>query len=262
MERFRIASYNIHKGRGLDGRVRIERIGRVLAQVNADIFALQEVVSHDSPSIQDHQAGYLADLLGYFHAIGETRKHKGGVYGNVTLSRWNFEMVRHIDLSVPGREERGVLRTDVRIGAHLLHIFNLHLGTAHRERRTQAVRLIDEDLLRSIDISGPRLVLGDFNEWTHGLVTRTLSSEFRLTDLRRHIKRTRAYPAILPLLSLDHIYFDPRLQIQSAFFHRNRLSLIASDHLPLVAELTIAGQHRSRQVGSALAGPTGHAGLG
>lgn len=238
MDRFRIASYNIHKGRGLDGMVRIERIGRVLAEIDADIVALQEVVSHEGRSIQDHQAGYLADRLGYFYAIGETRKHRGGVYGNVTLSRASFEMVRHVDLSVPGHEERGVLRTDIRLGQNLVHVFNVHLGTAHRERRTQAVRLVDEDLLRSIDISGPRIVVGDFNEWTHGLVTRTLSAEFRLTDLRTHIRRTRAYPAILPLLNLDHMYFDPHLRIHTARFHRNRLSLIASDHLPLVADLT------------------------
>jgi endonuclease/exonuclease/phosphatase family metal-dependent hydrolase len=125
------------------------------------------------------------------------------------------------------------------VGSHLLHIFNVHLGTAHRERKTQAVRFIDEDLLKSIDISGPRIVLGDFNEWTHGLVTRTLSAEFHLTDLRTHMRRTRAYPAILPLLNLDHIYFDHNLKICNAQFHRTKLSLLASDHLPLIADLII-----------------------
>jgi endonuclease/exonuclease/phosphatase family metal-dependent hydrolase len=149
MKRFRIATYNIHKARGLDARVRVERIARVLAAIDADVIALQEVVSRDGPSIEDHQAGYLADRLGYRYAIGETRKHRGGVYGNVTLSRWDFEMVRHCDLSVTGREERGVLRTDIRIGQHvsgqdILHIFNVHLRTGHRERRTQALHLVDE----------------------------------------------------------------------------------------------------------------------
>lgn len=239
MTRFRIVTYNIHKGRGLDGRVRIERIARVLAAIDADIVALQEVVSHEGRTIQDHQASFLADYFGYSYAIGETRKHQGGVYGNVTLSRWNIDSIRHVDLSVPGHEERGVLRTDVRVGSHLLHIFNVHLGTAHRERKTQAVRFVDQDLLKSIDISGPRIVLGDFNEWTHGLVTRTLSAEFQLTDLRTHIRRTRAYPAILPLLNLDHIYFDHHLKICNAQFHRTRLSLLASDHLPLIADLII-----------------------
>lgn len=239
MHRFRIATYNIHKGRGLDGRVRIERIARVLEQINADIVALQEVVSHEGRSIEDHQASYLAERLGRFHIIGETRKHRGGVYGNVTLSRWKFESARHIDLSVPRREERGVLRTDIYARGRLLHIFNVHLGTAHRERRTQAVRLIDEDLLRAIDISGPRIVLGDFNEWTHGLVTRTLSSEFHLMDLGDYLPRTRAYPAVLPFLHLDHIYLDHHLGIENAFFYRTRLSMLASDHLPLVVDLSL-----------------------
>ena len=239
MKRFRIATYNIHKARGLDARVRVERIARVLAAIDADVIALQEVVSHDGPSIEDHQAQYLADRFNYRYAIGETRKHRGGVYGNVTLSRWDFETVRHRDLSVTGREERGVLRTDIRLGRNLLHVFNVHLGTGHLERRTQALRLVDENLLRAIDISGPRIVLGDFNEWTHGLVTRTLLAEFHLTDLRSHLPRTRSYPSLLPLLNLDHIYFDPRLQIDRALFFRTRLSLLASDHLPLVADFAI-----------------------
>jgi endonuclease/exonuclease/phosphatase family metal-dependent hydrolase len=239
MPKFRIVTYNIHKGRGLDGRVRIKRIGQVLATLTPDIVALQEVVSHEGRSIEDHQAIYLAERLRCSHVIGETRKHRGGVYGNVTLSRWTIQSARHVDLSVPHREARGVLRTDICIGGHIVHIFNVHLGTAHRERRSQAMRLIDEDLLRALDIAGPRIVLGDFNEWTHGLVTHTLSSEFHLTDLRDHIPRVRAYPSILPLLNLDHLYLDHQLRIENAFFNRNRLSLVASDHLPLVADLSI-----------------------
>ena len=239
MQRIRIATYNIHKGRGMDGRVRIERIARVLGAVQADVVALQEVVSHDGPSLEDHQASYLAERLGYFYAIGETRKHRGGVYGNVTLSRWDFAATRHIDLSVSGREERGVLRTDLRVGRHVLHVFNVHLGTGHRERRQQAGRLVDRDLLKALDITGPRIVLGDFNEWTRGLVTRTLTAEFHLTDLRVHLPRSRAYPHGLPLLHLDHIYYDHHFQVESARFLRGRTSLLASDHLPLVADLAL-----------------------
>jgi endonuclease/exonuclease/phosphatase family metal-dependent hydrolase len=239
MHKFRIATYNIHKGRGLDGLTRIERIARVLEKVDADVVALQEVVSHEGLSIEDHQASYLAERLGYCYAIGETRKHRGAIYGNVTLSRWGFELMRHVDLTMPGREERGVLRTDIRVNHRLIHIFNVHLGTALRERKLQATRLIDHDLLRAIDISGPRVVLGDFNEWVQGLVTTTLSAEFHTTDLRAHLSRTRMYPAILPLLHLDHIYFDHHLQIQKARFCRTRLSLMASDHLPLLADLAL-----------------------
>jgi endonuclease/exonuclease/phosphatase family metal-dependent hydrolase len=80
----------------------VERIARVLEAIDADIVALQEVVSHAGFAIEDHQAGYLAQQLGYFHIIGETRKHRGEVYGNVTLSRWGFGL----DLSVFGYDDR------------------------------------------------------------------------------------------------------------------------------------------------------------
>jgi endonuclease/exonuclease/phosphatase family metal-dependent hydrolase len=239
MHRFRIATYNIHKCRGVDGRVHPERVARVLEEINADIVSLQEVVSHEGAAIADHQADYLAGRLGLFGAMGETRKHRGGAYGNVTLSRWDFKLIRPIDITIGRREQRVALRTDIRMGGHILHMFNVHLGTAVRERRHQAIRLIDRDLLRAVDISGPRIVLGDFNEWVRGLVTKTLVAEFHLTDLHAHLTRARSYPALLPMLHLDHIYFDHHLKVEKAFYHRTRRSLIASDHLPLVADLVL-----------------------
>ena len=240
MRAFRIATYNIHKGRGMDGRVRIERILRVLREVEADIVTLQEVTNHQERRPEEHQARYLAEQLGYFYSVGETRKHREAAYGNVTLSHWKFEAVSHINLSVAGREPRGALRTDIRVGNEMLHIFNVHLGTAVRERRTQA-RLIDQHLLKALDVSGHRIVMGDFNDWNHGMVSKTLSSEFHLTDLAEHLPRTRGYPALLPLLHLDHIYLDHELKIEKARFHRNRLTLMASDHLPLVADVAFRG---------------------
>ena len=234
---FRIATYNIHKARGMDGRTRIQRILRVLRDVGADIIALQEVINHDGRTAEEHQACFLADQLGYHFTVGETRRHRDAAYGNVTLSRWKFERSHTINLSVAGREPRGALRTDIRLGGELVHIFNVHLGTALRERSAQA-RLIDEHLLKTLDISGHRVVMGDFNDWNHGLVTQTLAREFHLTDLAAHVPRTRAYPALLPLLHLDHIYLDHKLEIEGAYFHRDRRSLLASDHLPLVADIT------------------------
>jgi len=234
MDSFRIVTYNVHKARGMDGRVDIGRILAVLREIEPDIVALQEVVNHDDRSPEEHQACYLADQLGFHYTVGETRKHRAAAYGNVTLSRWGFDSIQKIDLSVAGHEPRGVLRTDVRIGNHRIHVFNVHLGTAARERKAQA-RLIDEHLLQAVDISGPRVVLGDFNDWTHGLATQTLTRVFHLTDLRAHLPHTRSYPALLPLLHLDHIYFDHHLRVETAFFHRNRKTLLASDHLPLVA---------------------------
>ena len=145
---------------------------------------------------------YLASCFGYFYAIGETRKHLGGVMA----TWWKIERARYVDLSVSGREERGALR--IRFGHHLLHVFNVHLGTGFRERREQAAYM-DRQILKAIDISGPRVVLGDFNEWTHGLVTRTLSTQFHATDLGGHLPPKRACPAGLPLLLSTDIYRVP-----------------------------------------------------
>ena len=103
MRRLRVATYNIHKARGLDGRTRVERIARVLAQVDADVIALQEVISRDGPSIEDHQASYLANEMGFFHAIGETRKHRGGVgVEDVDVVR-GARRGRKLKIRVPGR---------------------------------------------------------------------------------------------------------------------------------------------------------------
>jgi endonuclease/exonuclease/phosphatase family metal-dependent hydrolase len=233
-----VATYNIHKARGLDGRVRIDRILDVIREIDPDVIALQEVMNRRGGLPHEQQAKYLSDALGYHCKVAETRDHRLGVMSNATLSRWPIEASHRIDLSVAGRQPRGALRTDIRINADLLHVFNVHLGTAARERREQA-RLIDERLLKLIDISGQRIVLGDFNDWNHGLVTRTLSQAFHLTDLAPHLRRTRAYPGLVPLLHLDHIYLDHELNIEKARFHRNRRSLIASDHLPLVVDVSL-----------------------
>jgi len=55
-------------------------------------------------------------------------------------------------------------------------------------------------------------------------------------DIRRHLRRARTYPGWLPLCHLDHIYYDPALEIKNLRLHRSRAALIASDHLPLVAD--------------------------
>jgi endonuclease/exonuclease/phosphatase family metal-dependent hydrolase len=230
--KLRIATYNVHKCKGLDGRVSIPRIAEVIQCLNADIVALQEVFAG--------QAAKLADELSVHWAMGENRQLDGDAYGNAVLSRHALRSHCNIDVSVPGRENRGCLRTDVFVMNQALHVFNVHLGTAFFERRRQAKHLIDEAVLRSRTLTGPRIVLGDFNEWTRGHVSQTLSSEFQSTDVRVYLKRVRTYPGILPVMHLDHIYYDPELKVEHVALHRTRTSLIASDHLPLVADFRLA----------------------
>ncbi len=82
-------------------------------------------------------------------------------------------------------------------------------------------------------------MLGDFNEWTRGLATQTLSERLQSIDLRKHLRRRRTYPGVFPMLHLDHIYYEGEVDVVKMELPRTRLSLMASDHLPLVAELKV-----------------------
>lgn len=239
--RLRVATYNIHKCRGLDGRVRPERIAQVLEEVDADIVALQEVVGREGKSRKHDQARYFAEELGYHGELGENRLHRGSPYGNLLLSRLPVISTQNHDISTRGRERRGCLRADVKLEkGHLLHVFNLHLGTSFFERRKQARMLFHAGILNDQDLSGSRIILGDFNEWTRGLTSRLFSSHFQSPDVREHLGRTRTYPGVAPLMHLDHIYFDQSLKLEKFVLHRSRTALVASDHLPLVAEFTVS----------------------
>ena len=236
----RVATYNIHKCRGLDRRVRPARIVDVLREIDADIVALQEVLSLEGAAREKDQARFISEELEMTCAVGGTRIHKGAQYGNVVLSRLPLLETRNYDISVRGREQRGCLRADISAnGSGLLHVFNVHLGTAFIERRHQGRKLVNAAILNNEELIGARIMLGDFNEWTRGLTTRLLASHLTSADIRAHLQRSRTYPGVLPFLHLDHIYFDDSLDLEKISLHRSRSSLVASDHLPLVADFQI-----------------------
>jgi endonuclease/exonuclease/phosphatase family metal-dependent hydrolase len=224
----RVVTYNVHKCRGLDGRTMATRIAEVLGEVAADVIALQEVMGA--------QAAKISEAVAMPFVFGENRKHQGDAYGNIVLSSLPIEAFRNYDLSVTGREQRGCLRADLALsGSAVLHVFNVHLGTGHMERRRQGQKLLAEDLLADVALQHPRIVLGDFNEWTKGLVTRLLTSHMRSAEYR-----WRSYPGLLPVLHLDHIYHDESLTLQKLTLHRTRKALVASDHLPLIGDFSIS----------------------
>ncbi|MFN0119845.1 MAG: endonuclease/exonuclease/phosphatase family protein [Blastocatellia bacterium] len=238
-ERIRIATYNIHKCVGMDRRQDPARIAAVLRELDADIIALQEVLCVTGRRGHDDQAHFLAHELGFDFRIGHNRAMAGGLYGNVILSRFPMGPAENHDISVAGREERGCLRVDVEAGGgRTLRIYNVHLGTSFLERRAQARRLLDESILGDGNAPGPRVMLGDFNEWTRGLTTQLLRRHFQAGDIRPHLGAARSYPGVLPLLHLDHIYFDESLTLAGAALHRSRRALVASDHLPIRADFT------------------------
>jgi len=240
--RIRIATYNIHKCRGLDRQTSPSRIAKIIRLLDADIVALQEVLDVHRGKPEYDQARTLADELSdYRWTFGENRQLHGGAYGNMTLSRWPAEFSQNYDITWHRRERRGCLRTDFHLGADtVLHVFNVHLGTSFVERRHQARNLIGPDLLNTNDFAGPRVVVGDFNEWTRGLASRLMGAAFRVAEPRSFLRYRRTYPGIFPVLHLDHFYYDASLSLVRVHLHRSRTALVASDHLPLVADFKLA----------------------
>ncbi len=243
MIRFRIATYNLHKCRGIDGLIAPHRVIRVMRELDADILCLQEVINAPEGRRIFDQAGQIARALPeYTWAFGANRPLHGGTYGNMTLTRFPLRGWRNHDIAVgrPGREERGVLETAIEIGpGETLHLFNVHLGTGFMERRYQARLLVSPDILERPELDGPRVVVGDFNEWTRGLTTRLLRSSFRSFRPTYAGRYARTYPGLLPVLSLDHFYYEGPLQLEETRLWRTRHALWASDHLPLLADFVV-----------------------
>lgn len=237
MNRLRIATYNIHKCVGIDRRYSPERIAEVLREIDADVVAMQEVLCHSKSQERDHQAGYIAAELNMDYRFGENRKIKGGDYGNVILSRLPIESAENYDISIHKYEPRGCLRAEISVnGGQPLHFVNIHMGTSYFERRKQVHKLLAGHVLDDPNLVGRRIVAGDFNEWTSGLTTRLFKENFRSVDPKLDLGSSRSFPGILPILHLDHVYFDKDFRLVKAYLHKTRASLLASDHLPVVAE--------------------------
>jgi len=244
----RLVTYNVHKCRGWDRRVSPERIARVLAPLDADCIALQEVV--DGTSIgRSNQAEEIRQGLGngYRLVFGRTRDLRGADYGNATLTRLPVHKSENYNISWRRREPRGCLRTDLCLsGGRLLHVFNVHLGTSFFERRAQGGLLLTDRMLNHAGHTGPRVILGDFNEWTRGLTSKLMAEQFQKIHLQQYQPTRGSFPGPIPVLELDHIYYDAALELVHFEMVRSRLALLASDHLPLVVEFRVGKRQSQR----------------
>jgi endonuclease/exonuclease/phosphatase family metal-dependent hydrolase len=240
MTTLRIATYNIHKCVGIDRKYSPERIVDVIRELDADVVAMQEVLAHSKSNPRDHQAEFIAKELGMEFRMGENRKINGGEYGNVTLSRFPISSYCNHDITVSKYEPRGCLHSEISVnGGGSLHFINVHMGTSYFERRKQVHKMLAEHVIDHPELVGRRIVAGDFNEWINGVTTRLFRSNFNSVDPKIHLGRARTFPGILPILHLDHVYFDDAFRLMSARLHKSRKALVASDHLPIVAEFEV-----------------------
>ena len=233
MTPFRIATYNVHKCKGMDWRVSPARIAEVAECLRADILATQEILFS--------QAAEISKRLDLPFTFGSARQHAGEPYGNAVFSRFPAVSTESHDLTVRGREQRQCIRVSFQLpSGGAAHFFAVHLGTSFTERRRQARDLLSPGVLLSSETAKRRIIVGDFNEWSRGLTTQMLSHHFESADILMHLKRRRTYPGVLPFLHLDHVYYDPDFKLRDMHLYRTKLSLRASDHLPLVATFSEA----------------------
>ncbi len=231
----RVTTYNIHRCRGLDRRVRADRIARVVTSLGADITAMQEVIGASAESAG--HAAAIHEAVGGAAVLAPARTLNEHAFGNMVLSRLPILESRQFDITWRHREPRIVQRVLLDVHGVTIQVFNAHLGTSLPERRAQAT-LLAGILDRHHEPHVPTIVAGDFNEWLSGPVTALLRERFVPCDHPTG-RRRRSYPGVLPFLHLDHLYHSEHFRLQRVALVRTRETLVASDHLPLVADLVL-----------------------
>lgn len=229
MTELRVATYNVHRAVGGDGVCDLERIARVIAEIDADVIGLQEIDCHAEDNPSGDQLARLAELTGMHGVAGPLVKRREVTTGNGILSRFPVTARRWIDLSVEKREPRGALDVDLEAPFGPLRVINTHLGLKYGERHRQL-----ELLFAAVEADRPTVVLGDFNEWRWRAATLG-----RLSGVYGASPPLRSFPARRPLLALDRVYVHPREAMAGAQVVVTATSRRASDHLPVRAILKL-----------------------
>lgn len=239
--RLKVLTYNIHKGiGGIDRRYRLERIIEVIAHYDPDIALLQEVDDGVPRSRGDCQVDKLRDELQFKASAFQRNVHlRHGAYGNAVLSRFAIQEAEDVELTVRPKKRRRaqVVRIPLEVDCHqrTLVAVNLHLGLAGFERRIQLRRLLDKSAISRIHHDTPCVIGGDFNDvW--GRIGRRIMEPAGFSSATG-LQRT--FPARAPLRPLDHIYLRGACAAEHGYAGRIDLARRASDHLPLIAEITV-----------------------
>lgn len=231
----RLVTWNVHGFVGSDGRWNPQRAIDVLAGLDADMVALQEVDARPCPQSDSHPLDMLADALGTTAVAGPTLGMPGSDFGNAVLSRLPIVDVQRHDLSRPSVEPRGAVDIRVHHNGHIARFVALHLGLRRRERIAQAARLVAElqPLSRGAKVVA---VAGDLNAWW------PWAREVRI--LERAVGPSpapRTFPSRRPLLRLDRIFVAPRTAVRDWGVTCHSTVRAASDHLPVWVDLEFGG---------------------
>lgn len=239
--RFRVASYNIHKGiGGIDRRYRPERIIETLRHYDPDIVLLQEVDHRVPRSRRDRQVLLLSKELDMkYRSFQANVKLTKGHYGNAILSRFPLVETHNINLTIPlKKRRRGLLaHCQLKYNGHqrTLVIANVHLGLAGFERKLQLQKILKHKIVSHVHRDTPLIIGGDFNDVWESLGKKMMEP----AGFQPAGKAIRTFPAAFPTRALDNLFYRGDLKLDHAFAARSKIASQASDHLPLIADFEL-----------------------
>jgi endonuclease/exonuclease/phosphatase family metal-dependent hydrolase len=240
--RFRLLTYNIHKGiGGLDRRYDLARIVETVRHYQPDVALLQEVDDGAKRSQHHCQVDMLADAIELPHRAYQrnVRLRSIGHYGNAVLSRFPLIEPEDLDLTIKFKKRRCALisRFQAHIEGHTrtVAIANVHLGLAGFERQIQLRRLLTCERLQAMHQQTPLIIAGDFNDVWDNLGKRVMHpAGFELGS--GHV---RTFPAAAPLRRLDRVFYRGSITATGAFAGHIGVARRASDHLPLIVDFEL-----------------------
>jgi endonuclease/exonuclease/phosphatase family metal-dependent hydrolase len=242
---FKVMTYNIHSCIGIDGKIRPERIVSVIRSCGADVIALQEVDANRQRSRGHEQARRIADALAMSHHYYAVSDWNGEQYGLAIISRFPLEHVQSGHLTPVDHahrsEARGALWVKLTTPAGVVNVVNTHFGLRREERLRQTEILLSDGWLGQIPAAEPIILCGDLNAGPKSPVCRAFGR--RLVDVAcvatNHRPRA-TFISTMPVRRLDYIFASEHFTVNAVHSPRTPTVKLASDHLPVCAELKLA----------------------
>lgn len=243
----KLLTVNTHKGfNAFNRRFVLDDLRSAVREESADLVFMQEVQGKHSrfaalaewKDVPHYE--YLADSIWTEYAYGRNAVYEEGHHGNALLSKFPIVSHENHDVSIGHIEQRGLLHCVVRIpdASVQLHAICVHLGLMEAHRQEQLSRLcalIEE----RIPPEAPVLVAGDFNDWRSRAHRRLRDSAgLKEAFVELHGRSPRTFPARLPLLPLDRIYYRNVRVLNSRRLSARQWSRL-SDHVALCAEVAL-----------------------
>jgi endonuclease/exonuclease/phosphatase family metal-dependent hydrolase len=236
-----VMSYNIHTGKGSDGRFSLERIVGDIQKEKADLVGIQEVDRFTRRNPMD-QAALLKNLSGFYILFAKNLDFQGGEYGIAVLSRFPIEDYRIFHYkTAEGREPRGALAVKVHpfpgAGSRPVWFVTTHLGTDEtgEEQKGQLKELTEWSSTLPGDAN--LFVSGDFNQKPGSRALQSFTDQFM--DLWQSGGKGEGYtyPASQPAARIDYLFVrrgDPVECSRITVLQTN-----ASDHRPVAATIVL-----------------------